>query len=182
MYDAGGDDAKKRWPDRPGWDELAHSMETLAVVCGASAHCDQKNFRLNVELRLKGVSPQHKKALHTLAELVEQVSDVEEHGSQSTVHWVRNVISGHPAKDHSMSVLESYAHHGSMSYGQISPSRLHEILLGDEPDSAERARVGQALLEMPGRSAFDLAAELRMTHDALNTRCLELFGHPLPTP
>jgi hypothetical protein len=31
-------------------------------------------------------------ALWALAELVEQVSDAEDHGDQSTVHWVRRTL------------------------------------------------------------------------------------------
>jgi hypothetical protein len=32
-------------------------------------------------------------ALYTLAELVEQVSDAEDHGEQSTVQWVRQPLA-----------------------------------------------------------------------------------------
>lgn len=32
------------------------------------------------------------RALNSLAELVEQVSDTEHHGEQSTVHWIRSVL------------------------------------------------------------------------------------------
>lgn len=46
-----------------------------------------------------------------------------------------------------MTWLAVYAQHGSCSYGEISPERLREILLGDTPTSDEQASVRQALLE-----------------------------------
>jgi hypothetical protein len=90
---------QKRWPDHIGWDELDHAMVTLAKSCGSSALCSQKYDYLNVELTAQGASPAQKKALITLAELIEQVSDTEDHGTQSTVHWVRGVIAQKPITD-----------------------------------------------------------------------------------
>lgn len=82
--------------------------------------------------------------------------------------------------DPQMTLLEAYAQHGSVSYGQITAARFGSILLGDEPVGHERARVRQALLEMPGRYAFDLASELDISYTALNQRSLDLLGEELP--
>lgn len=80
-----------------------------------------------------------------------------------------------------MTILQAYALHGSVSYGDISAPRLRDILLGDQPEPSEKPRVGQALMEMPGVSAFDLAAELGMSYQALNDRAMSLCGRPLPS-
>ncbi|GFE52103.1 hypothetical protein So717_38560 [Roseobacter cerasinus] len=82
-----------RWPDRPGWEVLANTIETLAKACGGSAQCHKKYEYLSVSLETNGVSEAQVGALRTLAELVEQVSDAEDHGAQSTVHWVRRVLA-----------------------------------------------------------------------------------------
>ncbi len=79
-----------------------------------------------------------------------------------------------------MTALEAYAQHGSVSYGAISPIRLKFILLGAQPEAGERPRVRQALLEMPGSYAFDLAAELGVSHRKLNERSFALLGEGLP--
>lgn len=80
-----------------------------------------------------------------------------------------------------MTTLEAYAQHGSVSYGEISAARLSEILCGATPDADERASVVQALTEMPGSSAYDLAAELGMTYASLNDRAVSLCGRGLPS-
>jgi hypothetical protein len=79
-----------------------------------------------------------------------------------------------------MTTLEAYAQHGSVSYGEIGAARLSEILRGARPDADERASVVQALTEMPGSSAHDLAAELGMTYASLNDRAVTLCGRGLP--
>ena len=79
-----------------------------------------------------------------------------------------------------MTLLEAYAQHGSVSYGELTPVRFGSILLGDTPVGNERARVRQALMEMPGKYAFDLASELNLSYDALNQRSLDLLGEELP--
>ena len=79
-----------------------------------------------------------------------------------------------------MTMLEAYAQHGSVSYGEINASRLREVLLGAAPVAGERASVVQALTEMPGVSAHDLAAELCMSYADLNDRALALCGRGLP--
>lgn len=80
-----------------------------------------------------------------------------------------------------MTTLEAYAQHGSVSYGEINAARLSEILCGATPDADERASVVQALTEMPGFSAYDLAVELGMTYASLNDRAVVLCGRGLPT-
>jgi hypothetical protein len=87
------DKTKDRWPDRPGWHVLAQTIETLARACGGSAQCYKKYEYLSVSLETRGVPEAQVHALRALAELVEQVSDAEDHGKQSTVHWVREVIA-----------------------------------------------------------------------------------------
>ena len=79
-----------------------------------------------------------------------------------------------------MTVLEMYAQHGSVSYGEITAPRLRTILLGDDPDREELACVGQALMEMPGNMAHDLAAELGMSFEALDARAGALLGERIP--
>ncbi|MEL6666960.1 MAG: hypothetical protein AAFQ24_12560 [Pseudomonadota bacterium] len=88
-----GDATKDRWPDRPGWDVLAQSIETLAQACGGSAQCEKKYEYLCVSLETRDMPDEQYKALYTLAELVEQISDAEDHGDQSTVHWVRQALA-----------------------------------------------------------------------------------------
>ena len=88
-----GDATKDRWPDRPGWDVLAESIETLARACGGSAQCHKKYEYLSISLETRSVSEAQANALWALAELVEQVSDAEDHGDQSTVHWVRQTMA-----------------------------------------------------------------------------------------
>lgn len=83
---------RDRWPDRPGWEALAQTMETLALACGGKAQCHKKYDYLSVSLETQGVSKEQYNALYNLAELVEQISDTEDHGEQSTVHWVRSVM------------------------------------------------------------------------------------------
>lgn len=83
-----------------------------------------------------------------------------------------------------MTVLEAYAHHGSASYGEITPARLRDILFGDAPSDGEHARIAQALLETPATGlhrdpAVELAAELGLTLDQLEARCVELTGERL---
>ena len=84
---------KDRWPDRPGWDVLANTIETLAKACGGSAQCHKKYEYLSVSLETRGMPEAQVKAIRALAELVEQVSDAEDQGDQSTVHWVRAVLA-----------------------------------------------------------------------------------------
>ena len=79
-----------------------------------------------------------------------------------------------------MTLLEAYAQHGSVSYGKLTPARFGSILLGDPPVGDERARIRQALMEMPGKYAFDLASELNLSYAALNQRSLDLLGEELP--
>ena len=80
-----------------------------------------------------------------------------------------------------MTVLEMYAQHGSVSYGEITAARFRDILLGAVPEEDEIARVGQALMEMPGNAAYDLAAELGISFQTLNTRAEILCGCGLPS-
>ena len=87
------DRLKVRWPDRPGWDVLANTIETLAKACGGSAQCHKKYEYLSVSLETRGMPEAQVNALWTLAELVEQVSDAEDHGDQSTVHWARQILA-----------------------------------------------------------------------------------------
>lgn len=75
-----------------------------------------------------------------------------------------------------MTTLEMYAQHGSCSYGKISAARLRSILHGDAPSSAERARVGQAMLETPAYLVSELAAEIGMTAAAIEQRTIALCG------
>lgn len=82
-----------RWPDRPGWEPLAQTVETLAKACGGKAQCYKKNSYLSVSLDPRDMPAEQYQALCNLAELVEQISDTDDHGEQSTVHWVRNVLS-----------------------------------------------------------------------------------------
>jgi len=84
---------KDRWPDRPGWDVLANTIETLARACGGSAQCHKKYEYLSVSLETRGMPEAQVNALCALAELVEQVSDADDHGGQSTVHWVRQTLA-----------------------------------------------------------------------------------------
>ena len=83
----------ERWPDRPSWDVLANTIETLAKACGGSAQCHKKYEYLSVSLETRGMPEAQANALWALAELVEQVSDAEDHGDQSTVHWVRQTLA-----------------------------------------------------------------------------------------
>jgi hypothetical protein len=83
----------ERWPDRPGWDVLANMIETLAKACGGSAQCHKKYEYLSVSLETRGLPEAQVSALCALAELVEQVSDADDHGGQSTVHWVRQTLA-----------------------------------------------------------------------------------------
>lgn len=83
-----------------------------------------------------------------------------------------------------MTWLAAYAQHGSCSYGEMSPDRLREILLGDAPAPDERASVRQALLETDAVAlncapAQELAGELGLTLTQLDARCVELTGHKL---
>lgn len=87
------DKQKDRWPNRPGWDVLAQTIETLAKSCGGSVQCQKKYEYLSVSLKTRGLPEAQVVALQTLAELVEQVSDTEDHGDQSTVHWVRQTLA-----------------------------------------------------------------------------------------
>ena len=80
-----------------------------------------------------------------------------------------------------MTVLEMYAQHGSVSYGEIAASRLREILLGEMPSYEELPCVRQALTEMPGHTAHYLAKELGVSFQTLNARAAELCGQELPT-
>ena len=93
------DRTKDRWSDRPGWDVLAQTIETLAVACGGSAKCHKKYEYLSVSLETRGMPEAQVYALRTLAELIEQVSDTEDHDDQSTVHWVRGVLAQGPSTD-----------------------------------------------------------------------------------
>lgn len=83
-----------------------------------------------------------------------------------------------------MTWLAAYAQHGSCSYGEISPQRLREILLGAAPTPGERASVSQALLETDAVAlncapAQELANELGLTLAQLDARCVELTGRKL---
>ncbi|WP_420862599.1 hypothetical protein [Algirhabdus cladophorae] len=84
---------KDRWPDRPGWDVLANTIETLAKACGGRAQCHKKYEYLSVSLETRGMPEAQVNALWALAELVEQVSDAEDQRDQSTVHWVRRALA-----------------------------------------------------------------------------------------
>jgi AraC-like DNA-binding protein len=75
--------------------------------------------------------------------------------------------------------LESAAAHGSTSYGHLSPQRLRDVLLGDQPDDAESARIFQALSETPLYRLATLARELDLSWDELDDRFRALFGMPL---
>ena len=85
---------------------------------------------------------------------------------------------------HIVTTLEMYALRGSISYREISPARLEEILLGDQPHQNERASVYQALVETDATAlntnpGEDLAAELGITLAQLMDRCLALTGQSL---
>lgn len=80
-----------------------------------------------------------------------------------------------------MTRVESYAHHGSISYGEISPERFAEVVKGDTPTIGEQVRVCQGLTESPARplnreNANELAGELEITREELEARCQELCG------
>lgn len=79
-----------------------------------------------------------------------------------------------------MSFLQSYAQHGSTSYGDLEASRLLEIIRGAEPAPEEMPRLQQAFMEMPGYRAHDLAAEIGMSHADLEARVTALLGEELP--
>jgi len=79
-----------------------------------------------------------------------------------------------------MTTLDAYAMHGSTSYGLLEAERLREILLGNPPARREEPCVYQALMEMPGKCAHDLAAELGIPYDRLLARTVELCGQGLP--
>lgn len=83
-----------------------------------------------------------------------------------------------------MTRLEAYAQHGSCSYSPITAERLRAILLGATPVESEMPSVGQALLETPATGLYhdpaaELAAELGMSLEQLETRCIELTGEKL---
>ena len=77
-----------------------------------------------------------------------------------------------------MTRLEMYAHHGSCSYGPITPDRLREVLQGSAPTSEELSRVDQAMTEMPAHEVPKLAEEIGMTADQIIRRTIELCGEP----
>ena len=72
-------------------------------------------------------------------------------------------------------VLRSYARHGSVSHGRLSPERLAAILRGAAPEGPEIARVRQALLETPAAGLAPLAADLGLAVAAVEGRLVELF-------
>ena len=83
-----------------------------------------------------------------------------------------------------MKMIEVYALRGSISYGELTPTRLKEILLGASPADAEKASVFQSLVEtdavtLNGTPAADLALELNLTLEELDARCIELTGKHL---
>lgn len=83
-----------------------------------------------------------------------------------------------------MTRIEAYAHHGSISYGQISPERFVEIVKGSVPTVGEKVRVCQGLTETHASSincenADELAKELGVTREALEVRCEELCGRAM---
>ncbi|WP_206077030.1 type II toxin-antitoxin system HicB family antitoxin [Palleronia sediminis] len=87
-------------------------------------------------------------------------------------------------KARKMTRLEAYAQRGSISYGELAPDRLRNILLGDAPSEGEYSSVEQALLETPasgphGNPAAELAKELGKTLAQLEARCVELTGEKL---
>jgi len=43
--------SSQRWPDKPGWDEMATAIEVLAAACGAEVFCSQKYEYLRVEIQ-----------------------------------------------------------------------------------------------------------------------------------
>lgn len=80
-----------------------------------------------------------------------------------------------------MTTLQTYAAHGSTSYGEISPERFAEIVRGDTPTPGEKVSVCQGLTEMHATSinrnvADELATEIGVTHAALDARCQDLCG------
>ncbi len=79
-----------------------------------------------------------------------------------------------------MTTLEAYAMHGSVSYGLLEADRLRDILLGSPPVPQEEPRIYQALMEMPGKCAHDLAAELGLSYQQLSARTIDLCGQGLP--
>ena len=85
--------AARRWPAHPGWDEMATAVETLAAACGGHACCSQKHERLRVELQRPARTPEQTAALHMLAELIEQVSDMERDDAW-TIQHVRLALAG----------------------------------------------------------------------------------------
>lgn len=82
-----------RWPDRPGWEILAQTIETLAKACGGKAQCHKKYEYLSVNLEMQDVPRDQRIALYNLSEVIELVSETEDHGDQSSVHWVRSAIA-----------------------------------------------------------------------------------------
>ena len=79
-----------------------------------------------------------------------------------------------------MTVLEMYAHHGSTSYGGITPARLDEILRGAAPEREELPRVCQAMTETAGYKAYELAEELGLDYEDLDARTRVICGCGLP--
>ena len=67
-----------RWPRFEGWDGMAEAVETLAEACGAKVFCSQKYGHLRVEFQRPASQPRQMRALHLVAELIEQASDRDE--------------------------------------------------------------------------------------------------------
>jgi len=65
---------KQRWPDKPGWDEMATAVEVLAAVCGAKVFCSQKYEYLRIEIQKSAGTVEQSKAMDILVELIEQAS------------------------------------------------------------------------------------------------------------
>ncbi len=91
----------------------------------------------------------------------------------------RRVSQAQNLKPRKMSILEAYAHHGSISYGVITAERLGAVLLGSEPTEAEIPCIRQALLESSIDAACDLAVEMGIPFQDLEARARELCGEEL---
>jgi hypothetical protein len=80
-----------------------------------------------------------------------------------------------------MTALKKYALRGSISYGELTETRLKEILLGADPIGAEKPRLEQAIFETTPLWLDDLAEELSISYDTLEERIRSLFGKGLPS-
>lgn len=86
-----------------------------------------------------------------------------------------------PPTRRQMTILQAYAAHSSVSYGEISAERFAEIVKRAAPTTGEKVSVCQGLTEMHAVSinrdmAAELAEELGLSRAAVEARCRELCG------